>query len=64
VAVVVLLALSYQSYFDAGWNQAAVICAIGIPLVVLVTAALCRRRACRRAEQETEDNTTKDRGTE
>jgi hypothetical protein len=50
---VVLLALSYQSYFNTGWTPAAVICAVGIPLVVLVTAALCRRRACRRAEDDT-----------
>jgi Na+/melibiose symporter-like transporter len=56
VAVVVLLALSYQSYYGTGWTPPAVICAVGIPIVVMVTAFICRRRACRRAEQETNES--------
>jgi len=48
IAVVVLLALSFQSYFRLGWNQLSVACALAIPILVFLCGFASRRRECRR----------------
>ncbi|MFW6189472.1 MAG: efflux RND transporter permease subunit [Planctomycetota bacterium] len=55
VAAVVLLALNFHQYWQVGWNSLTWMSVILIPLLVFGCGFICRRRACRRLEEEQEE---------